>query len=269
MIKQSIKLVAAVAILSLTTYAQAAVLYSNTFNMGSTKGSFNAFGVIQNQIGGSASQVWVFYADNFQYSTQSGSTVTQEYQSFNSAVSAGAAGWSGNAAATTAPNNFGYSNTSFAGGSADEFGGTVSRGAANRGYYADTTVGTIDMAQDLYATGMINLYNGSAANNTFYLGWLDLSTLTTARRLGFYITESNVNLATDARITIGQASTGGTTSSATTNVVNIQNKVLYWSLSYNASTNELTGLIQDTPIPEPASMMLFGLGAALILRRKH
>lgn len=245
--------------------AQGTVLYNQTFNMGATKGTFDAFGVNQNQTGGNAAQLWVFGVDNLNYSTQIGDVVTQESQSFSSDPSA--AGWAGNADASTAPNNFGYQPAgTTAGGPAGEMGGTISRGAAGRGYFADATIGSIDLSQNLVATGTLFL-DGAAANNSFNLGWLDLSVANSDRRLGFTFTESNTNVLTNARITIGQIGSGGNTTSSSIDVANISNKVLYWSLTYNAATNEITGLIQDTPIPEPASLSLIALGALLALRR--
>lgn len=250
--KWCIGLATAVVICAIAQSGQAGILFSASYNA-ETANPWNAFGIEQNQSGGSnAAQVWQVFVDNLSYSTASGT----ETQTFDSQASASAAGWTGNAASTTSPNNFGYSATSNAGGAAGEAGGIISRGSASAGYYADTTIGAVDMLSDLHASGRLSL-NGTAANNSFFLGWIDVNNL--GRRFGFQITENNGTVPdmSGARVTLTNTGANGTATGPQGQFGGVIGVPLYFSLDYIASTKTLTGVIST--VPEPTSISLLAI----------
>ncbi len=259
-------LMSAAAVFCVATTIQAAVYYDRTATISNPISTYDAFGLLQNQYGHSNTSLkWEAYVDDLTYTTQSGS----ESQTFDSAPAASTAGWAANAGATASPNNFGYASSNNAGGaSTGEAGGIIARASASRGQYVDTTIGTVDMTTDsLFASGTLWI-DGSAADNSFFLGWLKNTDPASDSALGFIFTEPASTQPSDgARIAIRMKGEGGTQTEAQELVNGISGKQLYWEFSYNASTGEMSGYIAD--IPEPASMLLLGLGATLILRRKN
>jgi hypothetical protein len=100
------------------------------------------------------------------------STVTE---TFDSAESTAANGWtaSGNEANG---NNFGWSNSNEAGGTAGEAGGFFARSTAY-GSYADTSGGTLSRTHTLNMSGSFRLRNGYLFEGKFYIGFFDPASL--------------------------------------------------------------------------------------------
>ncbi|MCC6681981.1 MAG: hypothetical protein IT445_13860 [Phycisphaeraceae bacterium] len=242
--------------LCLVSSAQAVVLYDFTHTGENPISNYTGFGITQNQFGATVDYHWIAYFDNMTYTVQGGT----ESQSFNSALDASNAGWVANAAATMSPNNFGFTNTSNAGGSAGEAGGYISRQAPARGYYSDTTIGTVNNGtDDLYATGTMWL-DGSLADNTIYLGWNNPADPANTNRFGFNITEpTSLQPSTGGRIALAKSGTGGTASQGSVEIDNLANQVLYWSLSFDHVTGDLRGIIQTTPFRHPGDANEDGL----------
>lgn len=248
-----LSMVAATLLIASTT--QAAIVYSASYDA-EVSNSFNGFGIMQNESNhANTTFIWQVFADDLTYSTATGS----ESQSFGSDPSG--AGWAGNGANTADGNNFTYSaGTNNAGGAAGETGGQINRGANNRGYYADTSIGTIDMTTDLHAEGRL-MIDGTAADNGFYVGWINTTDPNnTLQRLGFVFSENSgaVPSKSGARIALSNSGANGTASGGNAEVSDIAGLPLYFSLDYSASTGILTGVIWT--IPEPASVVLVGIG---------
>jgi len=89
-----------------------------------------------------------------------------ETQTFDTEAGAAAAGWvEVNTSGGSGLDDYGFSDTANAGGTAGEAGGTVQRGDL-AGYYADTTLGgTLDRSDAIEASGLLDVTNiGSAFN---------------------------------------------------------------------------------------------------------
>lgn len=244
----------ATAISVLAQAAPAAVIFNTSYNA-EVANTFNAFGILQTQSGhADATRIWKVYADDLTYSTATGT----ESQSFDDSSAAAAAGWAGNGANTAAPNNFGYAGTNIAGGAPGEAGGTVNRASAAAGYYADTTIGSIDMLSDLHASGRLSI-DGTTADNSFYFGWIDTTNL--SRRLGFYFSENQTSVVPDksgSRLVLSNSGANGTASSATTQFGGVAGQPLFFSIDYDAATKTLSGVIST--VPEPASIAILAVG---------
>jgi hypothetical protein len=237
--------------------------YDGSATIGNPISTYTGFGLLQNQENHASTALkWTLYFDDVNYTTETGS----ELQSFDTEAAAIAAGWT-EFNSRAEENNFGYAGTNIAGGaSLGEAGGVIHR-SAPRGWYADTTIGTVDMATDnLFASGYMVL-DGSAADNTVYLGWINPADPANTQRLGFVITEPNAAAGSaGARIAIGMSGAGGTQTEAQQVISNIANVPLYWELSYNASTGELSGLIRE--VPEPTMFGLCSAGGLWLVRRR-
>ncbi|MEZ6193612.1 MAG: PEP-CTERM sorting domain-containing protein [Phycisphaerales bacterium] len=222
--------------------AQAVTYYNQSAVSEAPTSTYTGFGVIQNQHD-SSFFYWRAYFDDLTYTTETGT----ETQSFDSAVSAAAAGWT-EWQSRDGANDFGYSSTNFAGGTGSgEAGGLFDR-SAPRGWYADNTIGTLDMAtDDFFASGTMYL-DSTFADNSIYLGWNNPEQVAepNINRLGFVLTEPNASTPPNgARIAIVVSGSGGTQTEGSMAVGDIINKPLYWELSYNATTGVFSGMIRD------------------------
>lgn len=96
----------------------------------------------------------------------SGVVTAVESQSFDSAASAAAGGWTGSGNTTWGP--YGYSDTNNTGGSsgAGEAGGTFERTNV-AAYYGDTDIGTVNGADGFSASGELYVAAPFADNDTF------------------------------------------------------------------------------------------------------
>ena len=95
-----------------------------------------------------------------------------ETQSFDSESSAAAGGWARNNLPTPG-NDFGFTNTSNAGGTAGEAGGPFRR-TSQVSYYADETVGPLDADDVLVASGRFSGQNINL-DGAFAIGWFNQS----------------------------------------------------------------------------------------------
>jgi len=102
--------------------------------------------------------------------TKAAITVTQ---TFDTAASAAAGGWTLQNG-TTGGNNFGFSNTSNAGGAAGEAGGTFQR-PGNIGYYSDLTGVNLNIFETFQVSGLLKLTKATspATDNTLVFGYWD------------------------------------------------------------------------------------------------
>jgi hypothetical protein len=121
------------------------------------------------------------------------STALSTTETFDTAASATSHGWVEYKSRANG-NNFGFSNTSNAGGTAGEGGGTFKRvSSANAGYYADTALGgTLGLNDAIFASGKLKIAN-STADGHWWLGHLGTSGFdgSTKNLVGFRFSESS------------------------------------------------------------------------------
>ena len=99
-----------------------------------------------------------------------------ESQSFDDAASAAAAGWTGhlNTPADGQGMDAGYRDSSLAGGTTGEAGGTMPSRSAEFAWYADTTIdGSLTGAEALIASGHFTVESIPSFDGAFELGWFD------------------------------------------------------------------------------------------------
>lgn len=116
----------------------------------------------------------------------SGAWAASETQLFNSEASATAAGWVGvENHNPTSMTDFGFSNTTNAGGLslAGEAGGYFPRNKLPTGYYADTTIGALNLENPLTVTGRIVFFSENLDGGLRF-GWFNKDQLTNALPAG-------------------------------------------------------------------------------------
>jgi hypothetical protein len=269
--KVRLQLVVGLLVALVVAPASAAVIWSDSINLGARTTSWNAFGMVQNQgTGSNVTQGHTFFVDNVNYT----SNVGQESQTFDSEASAIAAGWT-EQESRDGTNEFGYSATSNAGGAPGEGGGFLARiggnpgGDGNQGLYGDVYSGGVSMTQNLSATGLMSL-NATAGDGSFFFGWLNaVAPANDDFHLGFVVSEAGTAAAKTAgeiRVRIGEQSTGYNTHSATVQtagglLLNHPGERLRWTLNWDASTKVLSGSIATVPEPGAIALLLVGLAS--------
>ena len=135
-----------------------------------------------------------------------GQAATMETQTFDSAASAAAAGWTGLGNVVSDPNayyNFGFSNTDNTGGAspAGEAGGIFGRSKAYA-YYADTTLGgsgTVSLAEVITGSGEFTIASVSTPNNGLRIGHFAQGSVA-APFVGLLINEGTGSSTTNVRL---------------------------------------------------------------------
>jgi hypothetical protein len=157
-----------------------------TVSYGSTGAplNLNAFGLLTLDFNANTPSAEI-YLDNLQYGNEAAVPVVPliEHQSFESAASAAAAGWTGrlNTLADGLGVDVGYRDSALAGGTPGEAGGAMpSRTANDFAYFADTTLGVSLGEEDvLLATGRFTADSLAAGfDGGFELGFFNADDLT-------------------------------------------------------------------------------------------
>lgn len=296
--KNSLSLVLTVAIVVIAV-AQTAVaqcpsgtvcLFDEGANFFSQASDWNGFGIMHDGQSNSdelrPGAAWEAYIDDLSYTVETGS----EDQTFDSNAAAMGAGWAGrdngpgkttttvdsNGVLLVDPSAFGYKNSSHTAGSAGEAGGIMARGTSPTGWYADTTIGSVDMTTtNMQASGKIYL-DGSTADNGIWIGWLELAQAPDETReevFGLNIIEGSdpISDMRSARIQLYIEGDNGQGTSSRVAVADTitANDQLAFSLSYSADTGTARGSVWV--IPEPSTLTLGGmalLGGLCLRRRK-
>jgi uncharacterized repeat protein (TIGR02543 family) len=179
--------------------------------------------------------------------------VTTVTETFDTAATTAAHGWTGNGN-TSGGNNFGWSNTGNVLGTAGEAGGTFARSASYR-TFADTTIGTFGRTRTLRMLGSFKL-NNSDFDGSFYLGYFNPAQGST-NFVGIQINEPSGSASDPFR---GWAVVNGT-GGAGTSVINLaQNTTLSFDLTWvgNADgSGTLSGTVAGTSVS-----VTVGAGAA-------
>ena len=123
----------------------------------------------------------------------SGVVTAAESQSFDSAASAAAGGWTGAGNDTWGPYGFSDSNNTGGASGSGEAGGTFER-TPTRSYYADTDIGTVNGADGFSGSGELYVSAPFADNDTF-VGHMEASTAVGYENNhgGFMLRESNTS----------------------------------------------------------------------------
>ena len=264
-------------------------LYDESRQIGAEASDWDGFGLMQDGQSNSdelrPGAFWEVYIDDLTYSVQGGT----ESQSFDTNAAATTAGWvgrdNGPGKVTTTedppgnllvdPTDYGYRNSSHTPGSPGEAGGIIARGSSPTGYYADTTIGTVDMTtDDFHASGRLFL-DGTVADNAMFLGWIEAAVAPDEQReefMGFFIFEGTdpVTDNRSARVRIGIEGDNGQNigNEQRLSEVITKNPHAQFTLDYSATTGVLRGTIF---VPEPSSVLLgvMALLGCLAVRRRH
>ncbi|HLL89369.1 MAG TPA: PEP-CTERM sorting domain-containing protein [Tepidisphaeraceae bacterium] len=185
-----------------------------------------------------------------------GATVTE-------AFTGGLGGFDATVGNTANGNNFGYSNTNFAGDTAGELGGTFARTNPDA-YVADTSLGgNVDATKAFQFDGLLSLDNIDADGSIFVGFFNPVSGADNANFTGFQIEEPSSASGVDGPFRVN-IRTGGANSGSIGGID--QNASTAFSYSYNGagtitySIGGTTGTLTATPA---GAFSAFGVGAGL------
>ena len=168
----------------------------------------------------------------------SGVVTAAESQSFDSAASAAAGGWTGAGNDTWGPYGFSDSNNTGGASGSGEAGGTFER-TPTRSYYADTDIGTVNGADGFSGSGELYVSAPFADNDTF-VGHMEASTAVGYENNhgGFMLRESNTsNFRFMARV---RGDGGG---QYTGDQIVTPNGAYNFNYAYDAGTQQLTATL--------------------------